>query len=71
LIVLVISRHRALGVDVVNLRARQVSDGVADRFFAACEVAELAVLKPERRLERFFEYWTLNWNLVKKGVIFQ
>jgi len=57
-IALAVSRHRALGVDVENLRVRQVSIDIAERFFSPREVAELASVPLERRQDRFFEYWT-------------
>ena len=65
LIAVAISRHRVLGVDVENLRARNASIGIANRFFAAKEIAELATLEPERRAERFFEYWTFKEAYIK------
>jgi 4'-phosphopantetheinyl transferase len=65
LIVLGVSRHRALGVDVENLLTRRVSTGIADRFFSSIEVAELANVSPERRPDRFFEYWTFKESYIK------
>jgi 4'-phosphopantetheinyl transferase len=65
LIALGVSRHRALGVDVENVVARQVSTGVADRFFSPSEVAELASVAHERRQDRFFEYWTFKESYIK------
>jgi 4'-phosphopantetheinyl transferase len=65
LIALGISRHRALGVDVENVVARQLSMGIADRFFSPSEAAELASVAPERRQDRFFEYWTFKESYIK------
>jgi 4'-phosphopantetheinyl transferase len=65
LIALAVSQHRALGVDVENLLARQMSTGIADRFFSPTEVAELASVPHERRQDRFFEYWTLKESYIK------
>jgi 4'-phosphopantetheinyl transferase len=65
LIALGVSRHRALGVDVENVMARQVSPGIADRFFSPSEVAELASVAPEQRQDRFFEYWTFKESYIK------
>ena len=58
LIALAVTRHREIGVDVENVRVRQVSLDIADRFFAPAEVAELASFQRERQQDRFFEYWT-------------
>lgn len=38
---------------------------VAEHFFAPPEVAELASLPPERRQDRFFEYWTFKEAYIK------
>lgn len=65
LIALGVCQHRSLGVDVENVRARQTSTGIADRFFSPTEVAELAKLAPERRQDRFFEYWTFKESYIK------
>lgn len=65
LIALGVTWHRELGVDVEHVRARQVSLAIADRFFAPAEVAELATVAPERRQDRFFEYWTFKEAYVK------
>jgi 4'-phosphopantetheinyl transferase len=65
LIALGVTWHRDLGVDVEHVRARQVSLEIADRFFAPDEVAELATVAPERRQDRFFEYWTFKESYVK------
>jgi 4'-phosphopantetheinyl transferase len=65
LIALGVTRHRALGVDVENLVTRLVSLGIADRFFAPTEVAELASVPQELRQDRFFEYWTFKEAYIK------
>lgn len=65
LIALGVTLHRELGVDVENVRAREVSIEIADRFFAKSEVAELATVPPERRQDRFFEYWTFKESYIK------
>src|SRR5260370_16342574 len=58
LIVLGVCQRRALGVDVENIRAREVAIDVADRYFAAEEVASLTAVAPHKQQDRFFEYWT-------------
>jgi 4'-phosphopantetheinyl transferase len=65
LIVLGVTRCRALGVDVENFRAREVSIDIADRFFAPQEVAALATTSPQQRQYRFFEYWTFKEAYIK------
>jgi 4'-phosphopantetheinyl transferase len=65
LIVLGVTRGRALGVDVENFRAREAPIDVADRFFAPREVAALAAAPPPRQQYRFFEYWTFKEAYIK------
>ena len=65
LIALGVTRNRALGIDVENLQARQVSMDVADRYFSPSEVAELASVPSELRQDRFFEYWTFKESYIK------
>jgi len=65
LIVIGVTKHRALGVDVENICRREISAGVAERFFASDEAAELARIPPHRRQDRFFEYWTFKESYIK------
>lgn len=65
LIVLGVTRHRALGVDVENCQARNVSIEIADRFFAPAEVKSLSAVPPHRQQYRFFEYWTFKESYIK------
>lgn len=65
LIVLAVTRGRAVGVDVENVRAREVSIGIADRFFSPHEVAALNTVPPEKQHDRFFEYWTFKESYIK------
>src|ERR1700739_1626702 len=65
LIVLGVTRHRALGVDVENWRARDVSIDIADRFFAPAEVKALYGVPPHQQQYRFFEYWTFKESYIK------
>nr|WP_298719050.1 4'-phosphopantetheinyl transferase superfamily protein [uncultured Steroidobacter sp.] len=65
LIALGVTQRRELGVDVENLRTREVSLEIADRFFAKAEVAELATVPRERQQDRFFEYWTFKESYIK------
>lgn len=65
LIVLAVSRDRALGVDVENVIARDVSIDVADRFFAPREVEALTAVPAGEQQYRFFEYWTFKEAYIK------
>lgn len=65
LIVLGVTRQRALGVDVENLRAREVSIDIADRYFAPREVDVLKAASPREQQYRFFEYWTFKESYIK------
>jgi len=65
LIAIGVTHRRELGVDVENLRTREVSLDIADRFFAEPEVAELATVPKERQQDRFFEYWTFKESYIK------
>jgi 4'-phosphopantetheinyl transferase len=65
LVALAVCRGRALGVDVENVPAREVSTGIADHFFSPVEVAELSRVPPGRRQDRFFEYWTFKEAYIK------
>lgn len=65
LIALGVTKDRELGVDVENLRTREVSLDIADRFFAQSEVEELATIPKERQQDRFFEYWTFKESYIK------
>ena len=65
LIVLAVTRDRAIGVDVENVFAREADIRIADRYFAAEEVLELRSLPHEKQRQRFFEYWTLKESYIK------
>jgi 4'-phosphopantetheinyl transferase len=65
LIVLGVTRSRALGVDVENFRAREVSLDVARHFFAPDEVEELSTVPSHEQQYRFFEYWTFKESYIK------
>jgi 4'-phosphopantetheinyl transferase len=53
-----------LGVDVEAMN-RTVSEGVAERFFAAREVADLRALPDHARDDRFFALWALKESYIK------
>jgi 4'-phosphopantetheinyl transferase len=54
-----------VGVDVEPVRAGQVHDEVAHRFFARPEVEALERLPPERRGEAFADCWTRKEAFIK------
>ncbi|WP_425089188.1 4'-phosphopantetheinyl transferase family protein [Stappia sp.] len=53
-----------LGIDVEAMN-RQVSEGVAERFFAPREVADLQALPGHARDDRFFALWALKESYIK------
>jgi 4'-phosphopantetheinyl transferase len=65
LIVLGVTTRGELGVDVENIRARDVSIGVADRYFAPQEVRVLNAAPAHEQQYRFFEYWTFKESYIK------
>jgi len=54
-----------VGVDVEWLDRRPVEDGLAQRFFAAAECAQLAAMAPQARHHGFLDFWTLKEAYVK------
>jgi len=65
LIVMGVTRGRALGVDVENVQERQVTLDVASNYFAPDEVSELMTVPAEHQQYRFFEYWTFKEAYIK------
>ncbi len=65
LVVMGVACERVLGVDVENVHAGNVDIQIADRYFAAAEVAALRALPREQQQQRFFEYWTLKESYIK------
>jgi len=59
------SRGRRLGVDVEHVRPRLAEMEIAQRYFAAAELAELQALAPQLRPEAFFLCWTRKEAYVK------
>ncbi|MCH9808899.1 MAG: 4'-phosphopantetheinyl transferase superfamily protein [Alphaproteobacteria bacterium] len=51
-----ISRDARVGIDIEQLR--EVTEGVAERFFSADEIAKLDQLHGEQRQQAFFRCWT-------------
>lgn len=59
------SRGRRLGVDVEQIRPQLAGEDIAQRYFAAREVAELQALPANLRTEGFFLCWTRKEAYVK------
>src|SRR5262249_23713258 len=55
----------AIGADVEHVEPRRTSRDVADRYFAATEVAALTALPVDAQTDRFFHYWTLKESYIK------
>jgi 4'-phosphopantetheinyl transferase len=65
LIVMAVSRDRAIGVDVESLAERSTSTAIARRCFAQQEVAALEALPAADQPLGFLEYWTLKEAYIK------
>lgn len=65
LIVLGVTRGRALGVDVENVGKREAAIDVARHYFAPVEVSALARVPAAQQHHRFFEYWTFKESYIK------
>ena len=65
LIALAIGIDRELGVDVENIAIADICPDLGNRFFSKEEVAELGKVSHERKLRRFFEYWTFKESYIK------
>lgn len=69
LVVLGVTRGRAVGVDVEKICARISPIETAKQAFSAMELAGLSRLPAEQQLDRFFEYWTFKESYIKaRGV---
>jgi 4'-phosphopantetheinyl transferase len=58
LVLYALTRRRALGVDIEDLRSDVVGESVAERFFSAAEVKTLRALPEGLQVEAFFNCWT-------------
>ncbi len=65
LIAVAVTRDIDVGIDVEVINRLRDPVAIADRFFAADEVAALRALPPEAQRERFFAYWTLKEAYIK------
>ena len=61
LTVLAIAGMKAIGIDVENVAARDPENclKIADRFFTPLEIEDITRIRPEKQLDRFFDFWTL------------
>lgn len=60
-----LTRGRDIGLDVERVRAEAATFAIAERFFAAAEVAALRALPPGQRLDAFFRCWTSKEAFIK------
>lgn len=60
-----LTEEHDVGIDVEWLERRPVEDGLAQRFFAPAECAQLAALPPAARHHAFLDFWTLKEAYVK------
>jgi 4'-phosphopantetheinyl transferase len=58
LVLIALSRGRALGVDVERMRIDLATEEIAMRFFSANECRDLATVAPDQRCAAFFACWT-------------
>jgi 4'-phosphopantetheinyl transferase len=65
LIVIGVTRGRALGIDTESIRGQRAMLDIADRYFTADEARSLRAEPVARQAQRFFEYWTLKESYVK------
>jgi 4'-phosphopantetheinyl transferase len=65
LIVLGITKCRAIGVDVENFQTREALIDIAEHYFAPQEVAALSAMPSDEQQYRFFEYWTFKESYTK------
>ena len=54
-----------IGVDTEDMKRRNVSLGIADRFFSEKEAHDLQELPEEKRRDRLYDYWTLKESYIK------
>lgn len=60
-----LAMDRELGVDVEHIRPLDNFDGLAERYYAPCELETLRSLPEEQRLTGFFNCWTRKEALLK------
>src|SRR6185436_13023672 len=65
MIVCLVGDDREIGVDVEDIERTGYTVEIADRYFSEAEVRELRSWTAERRVERFFDYWTLKEAYIK------
>jgi 4'-phosphopantetheinyl transferase len=65
LVVVGVTSGGALGVDTENILSRQAPVAAAAAYFSCEESGAIALLHPQQRPERFFQYWTLKESYIK------
>jgi 4'-phosphopantetheinyl transferase len=58
LVLIALSRSRALGIDIERMRMDVATKEIAARFFSAKECRDLATVTPDMRCAAFFACWT-------------
>jgi 4'-phosphopantetheinyl transferase len=65
LAVFAFSEQREVGIDLELIQPGFATDGIAERYFSARELAELRALPPQKMSEGFFHCWTRKEAYVK------
>ncbi len=65
LVACVVTLENDIGIDVENIKNRNINLKVADRFFSQLEVHDLQALPEKQRRKRFLDYWTLKESYIK------
>lgn len=63
--VLAVARFPDIGIDIEYSRKPRRVGAIAQRYFAAQELAELLALPEQQQLERFYDLWTLKEAYIK------
>ena len=64
-LVLAVSRHPDIGVDIERSNRPRRVEKIAGRYFSEAEIAALLKLGKEDQLDRFYELWTLKESYIK------
>lgn len=64
-LVLAVSRHEFLGVDIERSNRQRRVEKIADRYFSGRELSSLLQLEPAAQQERFYDLWTLKEAYIK------
>ncbi len=64
-ILLAVSAHRDIGVDIEYCQRQRKVDRLVQRFFSGIEGKDLLLLPEQERLKRFYQLWTLKESYIK------